>query len=555
VQGLPPWMRSRSGSTPVLFIAPHGGLSERDLLEPPVVPARSNDIHTAGLAAELADRLDAGLLANEAFDRNRLDLNRVSDVLERAPWFLDAIAARIEAILAHAPVAEVVFIHGWHVVQAKCDVGVGARLADSAQAAGAASRLTVPPGYVTSRLEDLRAGCTRAGIATAYGERWPAAHRDNLMQLFRQQPVRERAGVAGRIAGWARSGRVCATQLELGAALRWPGPMRAHFVDAASAVWRDPSPGGRDVVSAPGRAVEVASEGRVDECGPAAFPPGLFLQAHDPGVGPGGLGIAAAMGVMAEDRLGARFLLLGGEREMVLFTGEEARRSRQRVGGLEMEGRPEGLRLRFHGPALRAADGGRHFRSEAEQVTARVVEVHAELDLATGHGGAFGELRGWVEVDGRRAEVHTWGFRSLPPVRSSEAPDAATTRVAASFGRDLGMALTFRSSDGAIEGQRFVPSGTEPLAGPARGCLRPPVRPPEPFSIPLASGRLTCHPRSHLSWLRPAGAGAYARVALGVASFSLDGRASGSGLYEHVERVGTPPGGEADPPRERGARA
>ena len=75
---LPSWCRSVPARGPALVIAPHGGLCALDLLAPaPSTSLRGNDLHTGELAALLAARLDASLLANVASDRNDLDLNRV----------------------------------------------------------------------------------------------------------------------------------------------------------------------------------------------------------------------------------------------------------------------------------------------------------------------------------------------------------------------------------------------------------------------------------------------------------------------------------------------
>src|SRR5262249_53593542 len=114
---------------------------------------------------------------------------------------------------------------------------------------------------------------------------------------------------------------------------------------------------------------------------PAAAPlRGLSLQAYDPAAGPG-IGVVAGIGPMPDGRLGARFLLLLGDQCLTMFTGEEASPRRSAVGGLELRPTERGLALRFAGPALWIPDGARHFRFEAAQSAARVVEVAARLEL------------------------------------------------------------------------------------------------------------------------------------------------------------------------------
>jgi N-formylglutamate amidohydrolase len=122
---LPDWCRIRRGAGPLVLVAPHGGRRASDeLCQPNGRRLKINDLHTAELAEELAERLDASLLANCALDRNELDLNRVSAIARSAPWFLAELGELVSSALERHPVVEVVVVHGWHVVQPKCDVGI-----------------------------------------------------------------------------------------------------------------------------------------------------------------------------------------------------------------------------------------------------------------------------------------------------------------------------------------------------------------------------------------------------------------------------------------------
>src|SRR5271168_4789630 len=92
------WLEVIDSDSPLLLIAPHGGRAEprtRSLLNPKV-----NDLHTADITRGLAARLNASALINVAMDRNRLDCNRLSQIIERAPWLLELIADRVGAIVA-----------------------------------------------------------------------------------------------------------------------------------------------------------------------------------------------------------------------------------------------------------------------------------------------------------------------------------------------------------------------------------------------------------------------------------------------------------------------
>ena len=106
----PSWFQSIPGSSNVLVLAPHGGITEGSLLEASAVGRSGNDLHTAALAEEFAARLGASALINPCFDRNVLDLNRVKDVRTRAPWFLEQIEESLDPILARHPRAVLLFV-------------------------------------------------------------------------------------------------------------------------------------------------------------------------------------------------------------------------------------------------------------------------------------------------------------------------------------------------------------------------------------------------------------------------------------------------------------
>src|SRR6202158_5985620 len=92
------WLEVIDSDSPLLLIAPHGGRAEprtRALLNPKV-----NDLHTADITRTLALRLGASALINAGMDRNRLDCNRLSQIIENAPWLLEMIADRLAGVVA-----------------------------------------------------------------------------------------------------------------------------------------------------------------------------------------------------------------------------------------------------------------------------------------------------------------------------------------------------------------------------------------------------------------------------------------------------------------------
>lgn len=522
----------RAGRGPVVVVAPHGGISDRDLLEPPDRAVRSNDLHTAGLALQLAERVDGSLVANPSLDRNRIDLNRIDEVSARAPRLLDSIASMVERAVAAHGRAELVFVHGWHVVQPRCDIGLGARFARASEAPS--DKLTVGAAYLAARIEPFRRACTRIGVDAAFGERWPGAHPNNLLQVFRRCSERVFDGAAGRLAGLAREGHIEAVQLELGASLRWPGAPREAFVAAF------------------GRGFGTAGLPAVEPDPPAGSPaglrgdertPALGLRFFDPAAGPAGLGLVAGVGPMPGGRTGGRLLLFPGEQRLVLFTGEARHGPPGCVGGLRFETVGGGIRLRFEGPALAARDGREHFRSERAQLAARVADVAIDLEMR-GEQGGFGIVTGRVEVDGRSIDVETPGFAGLPWRAVPGAPqDVPETRLAAVPGGTEGLVLRLRG--GQAEGFRH------PVAGEAGRAVGGPATLPgagvAPFSVDLGGSRLRCEPRCHLSWLRTDADGRAATVTVGVLACDLDPAGRGGGIFEHQEPRSPSGGGRENP--------
>jgi hypothetical protein len=552
---LPSWCRSVPGAGPALVIAPHGGLCARDLLVPdPAQTLRGNDLHTAAVAESLAERLGASLLANVAADRNGLDLNRIDDVRARAPWFLDAIVEHLEPAVARHGRVLVLIVHGWQIVQPCCDVGVGARLEHAADATSRAARLTVSPGFVTTTLESFRAANMAHGVQTTYGVRWPARHPNNVMQLFRRTPdAAVAAAVPPRLAALAARGCIEAVQLELGAPLRYPGVWRERFLAAASAAFA-----GR---GAPGRTVAAAYDAGAPAPEPAdasraadrpASPRGVALQAFDAACGDDGLGVVVGLGVMSPRELGARLLLFPGGQRMLLFTGHErlGPGANDRVGGLEARPCAGGLAVRFRGPVLDVPDASGHFRFEAAQLDARVLELELDLRFAAQGGSGYGAVTGRIRADGVTWQVRAHGFTD--PVLARPVASRGSLRLTAAFGGALGVTaelapahasrVRLLTPDGVRE--HGVAEETQPVAI-APGRLAP------AFALRADGGPLLrCAPLGHVTILRPGPGGRPQHVTFGAARFALDDGTHGGGFYEHGAPVARA-GEDAEEGRER----
>jgi hypothetical protein len=342
---------------------------------------RMNDLHTATLTAEIAAATGAAALVNEELDRNDVDLNRISDAHDGAPWFLERLHELVATAIAQHGRCTLLTIHGWNVVQPAVDVGLGCTPGPDPFAAGTAA--AVSPAFAADALRAFADACAAHGISTTVGARYPARARENLLQLFTR---RHRGDPRPLVRALADLGRqVDAMQLELSLALRYPGPWR----DALRAACLAALPS----LHAPGAAAATGAP-----AAGAADPPGRALRLQ--------LTAPAASGLVAVDRVGARFLLFPPAGGLFLYTGERTGvEAPHAVGPLVVEPRGGGgLALRFRGPMLRFPDTTPFLDLEAGLARADLVDADVQLDVHPDHttiGGAeFGRAAGTALIDG-----------------------------------------------------------------------------------------------------------------------------------------------------------
>lgn len=251
---VPDYLALREGHRPLVFFAPHGGLRRRPIRRGDSV----NDLHTADIAWELAERLDAHAIVNHGLDRNDIDLNRISQLALRAPVVLGLLAGSIEAASrqgqgGHArqggqaedvgqggQVPLVLFVHGWNMVVPCCDIGIGLRRRGG--------RLTGRfPVLSRERYDTTIAAIERElaarGVSAAIGRRYTASGRDNAAQLFSGRHAAHEHEEVAALARLSAAGRVDAAQLELGIPLRWPGAPRDALVEGLVAALATSEPG------------------------------------------------------------------------------------------------------------------------------------------------------------------------------------------------------------------------------------------------------------------------------------------------------------------------
>jgi hypothetical protein len=400
------------GSGPIVLLAPHGGRRDPARRMRTAGRLRVNDLHTAELTAELAALLGATALVNARQDRNEVDWNRISAAHAEAPDFLERLAAVLTATIARHGRATVLVIHGWNVIQPVVDLGLGCL--PGADPFAADPSAAVSPGFAATGVRALADACVARGITATVGARYPARHRENLLQLFtpryRDDP-RPRVRALATLAAY-----VDAVQLELGIVLRWPGPWRGRLLAACVAA--------RPMLEAPPR----------DDAGHSARPEATSAQAGGATVprlefvSPRFCGLAGL-----DPGGGGRLLLFPPTGGLVLFTGERTGGDAPGcVGTLAFQpAAGGGLAVRCRGPLLHFPDTSPFLDLEPGLETARLVEGDVALDLVPDHTpherAVFGSVTGRVTLDGTAHAIAGHGFADDRP------PSPVWPRLRAAF--------------------------------------------------------------------------------------------------------------------------
>ena len=350
------WLEVIDADSPLLLIAPHGGRAEprtRSMLNPKV-----NDLHTADITRGLAARLGASALINVAMDRNRLDCNRLSQIIERAPWLLDLIAERVEAIVARHHRVTVLLIHGWNIIEPRLDFGLGLRTSGGELRPPGSACVSACDDFINGPLAGLAARLHQHGIKPTYGMRYPGGGLQNLLQAFTARHRESSHAALRSISETAMRGVVDAAQLELSVALRMPGELRARCEEAITEAF---SVNGAES-SAPRMTIVVNREPRppvvkaeIGAAATVAAPGRIGIEFYDP---------IAHFGAMASfdiggAGMGARIMMLFDGHRAALFTAEgRPARSASAVthGPLSLRREGESIVLAFHGPAVIVPD-------------------------------------------------------------------------------------------------------------------------------------------------------------------------------------------------------
>ena len=584
------WLQAPDGDAPVLLIAPHGGHAgpaTRALLNPKV-----NDLHTADITHELARRLGAGAIINTGMDRNRLDLNRLSQVMNEAPWMLELIATRLERIVARAGRAVVLLIHGWNVIEPRVDLGVGVKSAGATLLPACGAHVSASDGFINGPLLDFVESLGRSGIKPSFGLRYPGAGANNLLQAFTQRHASSPVDALRRLAALNARGALEAVQLELSVALRMPGRFRTETIAAiADSFSRCDRP-----ATAPhiGR-IEHAS--RIEIIRTAGVPsPALRRGAQQSSAGPLRVGLefydsSTELGVMASFDLGAgaagaRVMAIAGRERIALFTAEgrvERTEHSLKLGPLALRVENGSLRFDFAGPAVVVEDGTAYLSVEhalAKAALHEAMEIHAEFDALpaarassgastdtlielitrpeNAGNGIFGRVTGHFSIAGEnhRLEAVARVGRSLIAIGNG----AFITRrmIWAAFpGAASPQAVEARAltdaEGGETESARVLDRGRWTEPGLQRLELTPatPRRPPHRISAllrPRGQGHaleLAGEVQSFVMLSRPGPAQSRILTSVGFARFRI-GDHRGAGMFECSHRGASAPNADAE---------
>lgn len=465
------WLEVIDSDSPLLLIAPHGGRAEprtRALLNPKV-----NDLHTADITRTLANRLGASALINVGMDRNRLDCNRLSQIIEHAPWLLEMIAERLAGVVARHGRATVLLIHGWNIIEPRIDLGLGLRNVGGELCPPGSACVSASDDFINGPLTDLAGRLRQIGIKPSYGMRYPGGGIQNLLQAFSSRHRESPIAALRRISEISNSGVVDAAQLELSVALRMPGELRSRceeVIAGAFSINQTPSPPPRTpiVVNRTPRPRVIKPE--IGAAATVAAPGRVGIEFFDP---------EARIGAMASfdiggAGMGARIMLLFDYCRAALFTAEgRPTRSESSVthGPLSLMREDDSIVLTFHGPAVIVPDSTAYLSIERALASGRLdgaMEVQVRFQIESGgadadfnfdriltstdasqvvsSSAAFGRVTGSVCMDGTAHEVAGYAragmsFTGLGPQKFS------TRRMlwACFEGRDAPQALEARS--------------------------------------------------------------------------------------------------------------
>jgi hypothetical protein len=557
LSGVLPWLEIVSGNSPILIVAPHGGRAGPTAQQR--ANPRINDLYTAELARELARRLHARALINSGMDRNVLDCNRVGQLVAGAPEFLELLAAQLEeAVRQHGRVS-VLAIHGWNVIEARIDFGIGATIVGEELHPVGAAVMTASRHFIEQRLTRLCQQVDAAGITPTIGFRYPAGGRHNLLQAFTVRELGTSHDALARIAALAARGTIDALQIELSVAVRWPGPLRETTLNLLQETFATAP------VPLPQPSYRVRELARLPETPPARLrsPHRFALEFYDP---------ANEIGVIASVDLsgggGSRVAVLADQRLAICTADGVAQTngpSRLRLGPVRFAAHSGGFDMEFHGPMLIVPDATAYTRIEKAFSSARLepaaslrcrftpqagtgpLSFHGPIDPQCATSAAFGWLEGEITLAGITRRLRATARAGTPYLNPIDLAIDSRCWLWACFAHhprwvalEAGQihrndASTTRAR--AVGEASFVDGEIASLLAHPRSLGAPPaaIR----AELILANGEsvlLHAYPQSFMALERPGPDARRIYTSVGFARFELDG-ISGVGMFECSDAV------------------
>jgi hypothetical protein len=404
----PDWLEVRCATSPVVVVAPHGGRRTRPIRRSDGM----NDLHTAELAIEVAERLDAQALINRGCDRNDVDLNRIRQLISKAPFFLARLRSCVDDLVASGERPLILLIHGWNMAVPWCDVGVGIR-ERGGQLYGRFP--TVGRERYESFVEPLSRRLFDVGLGASVGLRYPAAGGDNATQLFSGRHVEHGNDDVAGLAALGANDQVDAVQLELGIPLRWPGWRREAFIDALVAAVTEEEP--EEAARAPARSARSHAWGLEHKAPRPEIEPDAGCSIQAPLAD--GAGIFMGAEPTGAATMAARLCIALADGSMLLFVGEgpwQGRAGDYGVAGFcwkaraeDLESNPSEATVELSGPLV-------HYRSHEAFVDlekglcdSTVVDADIHLEYAAVSAN-YGKLTGWVRAGEIERRIDVWAI-------------------------------------------------------------------------------------------------------------------------------------------------
>jgi hypothetical protein len=482
----------------------------------------------------------------------------------------------------------VLLIHGWNIIEPRIDFGLGLREVAGKLRSPAGAHISASDAFIRGPVTSLAARLRLAQIHPTFGLRYPGAAAQNLLQGFTARHGAAESPALQRLAAMAAEGVLNALQLEMSVALRLPGTLRQHAIDAITETFsKVDDRAGRDLDFAPPPFLDLPI---IRQMRPVSIRKAAISSAPLSRVGIEFYDPAARLGGMVSfdfggGAAGGRIMILFDGCRVALFTAEglaERVGNRLSIGSLILNATP-GERLRFRGPAVIVDDGTAYLSVERALSTGRLdplMEVDAtlaftgvvsfaeqltELDELLGDNSSphhqsalshvppphaiFGRIHGTVGVNRTRRNFD--GNFRLGASFTGLGPQKFVTRrmIWASFGR--------KTAYDAVEARvlEIDNHSSNRLARISRGgewanCdlaeiqieLDSQPRAPESISAALTTpdgSRVSTvgRPGTFVMLSRPGPDGTRLHTCLGFAEYYL-GDSKGAGMYEFSRRIG-----------------